>query len=661
MTSSEFGYAQAFARNIGWVTTDEQQILRTKRVAIAGLGGVGGAHLLTLTRLGIGAFHIADHDVFELANFNRQAGASLSTLGQSKAGVLAHMARDINPELALEPFPQGIDGENVEAFLNDVDVYVDGLDYFAVGARRLVFEACHRLGIPAITAAPLGMGAALLNFLPGGMSFEQYARLDGHPEDEQLVRFLLGLSPAMLQRGYLVDPTAVDFAHHRGPSTPMACELCAGIAATEALKILLNRGRVLAAPRGLQFDAYRNRLVRTWRPWGNRNPLQRVALAVARRQLRRMGRTGAEPSAALAEGSAMEQILDLARWAPSGDNSQPWRFEIVGETELVIHGRDTREECIYDLQGHASQISLGALIETLRIAATAHGHRLDGLRRRPDSPDTAPQFDVRFAPDPEANLDPLAPYIRRRTVQRRPLATRPLTGREHEALETSVGSGYRIHWVEGLGQRLRMARLLFDNGGLRLALPEAYAVHRDVIEWNARESATRIPDRAVGLDPLTRRLTRWAMGSWGRMDFLNRYLGGSLVPRLELDFLPGLGCAAHWLILADTPPRTLDDYVAAGRAVQRFWLAATRLGLYVQPEVTPLVFHEYVRDEVPFTRVTSLEQRARRISRRLGNLVGPEPLDRAVFMGRIGAGKPPNARSTRRPLEELIVGEETVR
>jgi hypothetical protein len=102
------------------------------------------------------------------------------------------------------------------------------------------------------------------------------------------VRFLVGLSPAMLQRGYLVDPAAVDLAARRGPSTGMACQLCAGIAAVEALKLLLGRGRVLAAPRAMQFDAFRNRAVVTWRPGGNGNPLQRAALAIARRQLRSM-------------------------------------------------------------------------------------------------------------------------------------------------------------------------------------------------------------------------------------------------------------------------------------------------------------------------------------------------------------------------------------
>ena len=71
----------------------------------------------------------------------------------------------------------------------------------------------------------------------------------------------------------------------RGPSTVMACQLCAGFAATEALKILLGRGRVVAAPRGVHFDAYRYRLTRTWRPGGNANPLQKTMIALAKRQL----------------------------------------------------------------------------------------------------------------------------------------------------------------------------------------------------------------------------------------------------------------------------------------------------------------------------------------------------------------------------------------
>ncbi len=280
-----FDYNEAFSRNLGWVTEGEQQQLRNKRVAIAGMGGVGGSHLTTLSRLGIGAFNLSDFDSFELANFNRQAGASMSHLGRPKLAVMADLALDINPELDIRRFPAGISATNLDAFLGDVDLYVDSLDFFAVDARRAVFAACAEKGIPAITAAPLGMGVAFLAFLPGKMSFEHYFRLEGHSKKEQAARFLLGLSPAMLQMGYLVDDTRIDFARGKGPSTPMACELCAGVAGTQALKILLGRGNVPAAPRGLHFDAYRGKLATTWRPGGNANPIQRLGLMLARKKL----------------------------------------------------------------------------------------------------------------------------------------------------------------------------------------------------------------------------------------------------------------------------------------------------------------------------------------------------------------------------------------
>jgi molybdopterin/thiamine biosynthesis adenylyltransferase len=286
-TGPAFSYDEAFARNIGWVTTSEQDRLRNSRIAIAGLGGVGGSHLITLTRLGIGAFHVADFDAFSLANFNRQAGANVDTLDVPKIEATSAMARAINPTLDLKLFPEGVTTDNIDRFLDGVDLYVDGLDYFAVPIRRAVFARCAELGIPAVTCAPLGMGVALLTFMPGGMTFEEYFRLEGRTPDEQAIRFLLGLSPRLLQRGYLVDATRVNFAERRGPSTIMACELCAGVAATESLKILLRRGPIRSAPHGVHFDAYRQRLVHTWRPWGNANPIQKVMAWLAKRQLAR--------------------------------------------------------------------------------------------------------------------------------------------------------------------------------------------------------------------------------------------------------------------------------------------------------------------------------------------------------------------------------------
>ncbi|MEO7128437.1 MAG: ThiF family adenylyltransferase, partial [Rhodoferax sp.] len=224
--SSEFDYDRAFSRNIGWVTQAEQAKLRGSRIAIAGLGGAGGAHLLTLARLGIANFNIADFDDFDVHNMNRQAGAFMPHMGQAKIDTVARMARDINPQIDLRLFPKGVQSDNVDEFLRDADIYVDGLDFFVLPVRRMVFAKCREKGIPALTAAPLGMGVAFLYFSPTGMSFEDYFKVEGHEQDEQYARFIAGLSPAMMQRHYLVAPEAVNFREKRGPSTIMACDLC---------------------------------------------------------------------------------------------------------------------------------------------------------------------------------------------------------------------------------------------------------------------------------------------------------------------------------------------------------------------------------------------------------------------------------------------------
>lgn len=281
-----FEYDKAFSRNLGWVTEDEQTKLRRSRIAIGGLGGVGGVHLLTLARLGVGCFNIADFDTFDIVNFNRQVGATVSTLERPKIDVLCEMARDINPGLDIRLFPAGVLADSIEEFLADVDVYIDGLDFFSFDARRLTFAACERKGIPVVTAAPLGLGTALLVFGPGGMPFEEYFGFEGCDEMEMAIRFLVGLSPAMLQRGYVADMSRINLAEHRGPSSIASCQLCAGVAAVEALKLLLGRPGVRLAPFGTQFDAYRMRYVRTWRPLGARNPLQMLMRFLVKRQLR---------------------------------------------------------------------------------------------------------------------------------------------------------------------------------------------------------------------------------------------------------------------------------------------------------------------------------------------------------------------------------------
>ena len=349
----------------------------------------------------------------------------------------------------------------------------------------------------------------------------------------------------------------------------------------------------------------------------------------------------------------LETILERARWAPSGDNTQPWRFEIAGEDRVVVHGRDTRDTVVYDLDGHASQLAIGGLLETAAIAASVLGRSMR-VRALP-APETRPTYELTFVPDPQARPDPLAAFIETRSVHRRPLSRRPLTAQERRALEASVASAYGVAWVEGTLGRRAMARLLFRSARLRLTTPEAYRVHRSIIAWNAQTSEDRVPDQALGVDPMTLRLMRFALQDWQRVTFMNRWMAGTWIPRVLMDVLPALHCAAHFALTARQPLTTVDEHVTAGRAMQRFWLTATSLGLQLQPEMTPLIFARYARRGTRFTEVADGAPTAAAVDAGLAARFGRDTADRAFFLGRLGHGPAASARSTRLPLQRLLV------
>ncbi len=653
MSGTKFEYNAAFDRNIGWITGAEQIALRTRRVAIAGMGGVGGVHLETLTRLGIGSFTLADFDRFDIANFNRQLGATIDTVGRPKLDVMIERAQSINPGLNIRAFPEGIAADTIDEFLMGADLFVDGLDFFALPLRRLVFERARALGIPALTAAPLGMGVGFLAFSPGGMTFEEYFRLEGQTDSEQYLRFLIGLAPRGLHRSYLADPSRVSLSEQRGPSTVIGCELCAGVTAAQALRILLHRDRGIAAPIHHQYDAYRAKAATSRLRWGNAGPIQRLRLAVARRFMASLGAPVPAPPAA---GTLIETLLGYARWTPSGDNAQPWRFRLDGPNGAEIDFKAGPHGDIYDFRGHEpTTLAAGMLLETLQIAARQHGATLKwsflgGSR-------IAVQAAlVSETPEPE----PLFPFITTRSVDRRRYRTRPLRPDEIEALTAALGPDIRISWHSSLRQRLAVSALGAKATGIRLRAAEAFEVHQRVIDWQNRSSPHGIPAGAVGVDPGTLRLMRWTMKSWGRARLLNRVAGTGAIAA-QLDLVPGIGAASFFTLrgpaaLQSGDAARIEALLRAGQAVQRFWLTATRLGLAMQPAYATLIFAEYGASDTAFTADPDLRKRASTLAARFRQVIGQEPRE-VFFIGRIGepVSRPRKGRSVRRDLEFLTL------
>lgn len=268
-------FREAFVRNLGLLSLEDQELLSKKSVGIAGLGGVGGAYALSLARTGVGRMVLSDFDHFELANMNRQAGAMTSTLGKSKVDAVVQMVKDINPHIQIEIFSAGINTENVQSFVEQCDVVIDAIDFYCITTHQILHAKCRELGKHVLFSAPIGCSATLQVFDPRGMSFEDYFDFKScHDFLEKMAAFALGCAPKATQRSYMTV-TGERLAAGAPPSLISAVNLCAGFVTNSTLLLLTGKKReVRCAPFYMQCDARKMKLVSGSLRFGNRGWIQ---------------------------------------------------------------------------------------------------------------------------------------------------------------------------------------------------------------------------------------------------------------------------------------------------------------------------------------------------------------------------------------------------
>ena len=144
-----------FSRSALLIGREGIEKLRRARVALFGVGGVGGYVAEALARSGVGTIDLYDPDTVNLTNLNRQIIALHSTLDQAKAEVLARRLRDINPEIKVTAHPLFYLPENAgQVDLSAYDYVADAID--TVTAKLDLIERCYHLGVPIISAMGAG-------------------------------------------------------------------------------------------------------------------------------------------------------------------------------------------------------------------------------------------------------------------------------------------------------------------------------------------------------------------------------------------------------------------------------------------------------------------------------------------------------------------------
>lgn len=150
-----------YSRTVRLIGEDALKKLQNARVAVFGLGGVGGYVVEALARGGVGELHLIDNDKVQESNLNRQIFALRSTVGKYKTQAAKERVLDIQPNIRVHTYELFFLPENKTAFdFTKVDYVVDAID--TVSGKLAIIEECTRLGIPVISS--MGTG----NKLDGG-------------------------------------------------------------------------------------------------------------------------------------------------------------------------------------------------------------------------------------------------------------------------------------------------------------------------------------------------------------------------------------------------------------------------------------------------------------------------------------------------------------
>ncbi len=222
-----------------------QEKLLAARVLIIGAGGLGSPAAMSLAAAGVGHIVIADHDMVELSNLQRQLLHSNTDLGQNKADSAQQTLKAINPGIRVTPITEKLHGEQLDEEVKLAGVVLDCSDNFAT--RFAVNSACVKHRTPLVSGAAIRTEGQLSVFDSGDKKSPCYSCLykEGEEEDQ-----------ACSDTGVLAPITGI----------------IGSLQAMEALKVILSLGETLVG-RLLVFDG----LSHEWRTLKlNRDPACKV-------------------------------------------------------------------------------------------------------------------------------------------------------------------------------------------------------------------------------------------------------------------------------------------------------------------------------------------------------------------------------------------------
>jgi molybdopterin/thiamine biosynthesis adenylyltransferase len=184
-----------YLRNVPALTREECALLRTKKIAVIGCGGLGGHLIDLLARLGIGSILAVDGDIFDASNLNRQLLSQVSLLGTEKARAAADRVRMVNPDVKVRSETVFLDESNALSLITGCDAVLDALDN--IPSRKILSAACEQANIPYIYGAIQGWVAQAAVSMPGDRLIDTLYPEEIEIRDKSVLSFTPALCASM--------------------------------------------------------------------------------------------------------------------------------------------------------------------------------------------------------------------------------------------------------------------------------------------------------------------------------------------------------------------------------------------------------------------------------------------------------------------------------
>jgi len=341
----------------------------------------------------------------------------------------------------------------------------------------------------------------------------------------------------------------------------------------------------------------------------------------------------------------LRQVISDAVWAPSGDNSQPWKF-CIEENKIYVFNLPDRDHPYLNFQQGGSYIAHGALIENARIAAANRGY-LTQVQLFPYSADS--NLVARLTLEPSSQKHEfLYEAIFKRCTNRRPYKNTLLSSEQKNRLIDSVrevGNG-TVRFIDTMRGMKPLAEAASVMERIALEIPYLHHLFFANILWTKKEEEMKkcgLYLKSLELPPPAQFLLH-VLKRWSTMQILNKIGFSKIVAKGNSRIYTSSAAIG---IIAE-PAVTPINFIEAGRLMQRVWLCATAMGLSVQP-ITGVLFLAQRLFAGEDNLLSNFQKQLVKDAYRTVEQGFRLKQDVPILLFRIGYGDPPSARSSRLP------------